>query len=147
MNKYKIYLDICTYNRPFDVQSQIKVRLETEAKLFIQAGIKSCVYSMVWSFMHDYENTASPYEEQRKSIGIWEDFAIELCPSSGDIHSLANDLAKLGLKPKDALHIACAVKSDCDYFITTDKKLLNKTVEGIKIVNPIDFIDETEGLT
>ena len=55
-------------------------------------------------------------------------------------------MARLGLKPKDALHIACAIKSDCEYFITTDKKLLNKTVEGMKIVNPIDFIDETEDL-
>ena len=32
----RVYLDNCCYNRPFDDQSQLKVRLETEAKLFVQ---------------------------------------------------------------------------------------------------------------
>jgi hypothetical protein len=27
-----------------------------------------------------------------------------------------------------------------NFFITTDKKLLNKRVDGITIVNPIDFV-------
>jgi len=38
--KPKLYLDNCCFNRPFDDQSQMLVRLETEAKLFIQEGIK-----------------------------------------------------------------------------------------------------------
>jgi predicted nucleic acid-binding protein len=50
-----------------------------------------------------------------------------------------------GIKENDALHIACAIKSGCAYFITTDDKLTNKDIENIKIVNPIDFIRETEG--
>jgi len=40
MSVPKIYLDICSYNRPFDVQSQLRVRMETEAKLFIQASVR-----------------------------------------------------------------------------------------------------------
>ena len=40
----KIYLDICSYNRPFDSQSQMKIRLETEAKLYIQACIHEGKY-------------------------------------------------------------------------------------------------------
>ena len=32
----RVYLDNCCYNRPFDDQDQLKVRLETEAKLRIQ---------------------------------------------------------------------------------------------------------------
>jgi hypothetical protein len=39
MGSPKIYLDMCSYNRPFDDQEQMKVRLETEAKLYIQACI------------------------------------------------------------------------------------------------------------
>ena len=30
----RVYLDNCCYNRPFDEQTQLKVRLETEAKTF-----------------------------------------------------------------------------------------------------------------
>ena len=146
MKNHKIYLDICTYNRPFDIQTQMKIRLETEAKLFIQAGIRGGAYDMVWSYMHDFENSASPYEEKRKSIGIWKGLAKEYCPSSDDILKAGQDLMKLGIKPKDALHIACAVSHNCEYFITTDKGLLNKAIPNIKIVNPIDFIRETEDL-
>ena len=36
----RVYLDNCCYNRPFDDQSQLKVRLETEAKLAIQAMMR-----------------------------------------------------------------------------------------------------------
>ncbi|WP_418648223.1 hypothetical protein ACNQFN_05640 [Thauera butanivorans] len=32
----KIYLDVCCSNRPFDDQSQTRIRLETEAKLVLQ---------------------------------------------------------------------------------------------------------------
>lgn len=36
----KIYLDNCCFNRPFDDQSQIRIRLESEAKLKIQEEIQ-----------------------------------------------------------------------------------------------------------
>jgi len=32
----KVYLDNCCFNRPFDNQNQVRIRIETEAKLFIQ---------------------------------------------------------------------------------------------------------------
>jgi hypothetical protein len=35
----KIYLDNCCFNRPFDDQSSMRVKLEAEAKLFIQEQI------------------------------------------------------------------------------------------------------------
>jgi len=35
-----VYLDVCCYNRPFDSQIQMRVRLETEAKLFLQEMAK-----------------------------------------------------------------------------------------------------------
>lgn len=36
----KIYLDNCCFNRPFDDQIQIRIRLESEAKLKIQEEIQ-----------------------------------------------------------------------------------------------------------
>ena len=32
----RIYLDNCSYNRPFDDQLQLKIKLETEAKLRVR---------------------------------------------------------------------------------------------------------------
>jgi hypothetical protein len=37
----RVYLDNCCYNRPFDEQAQLSVRLETEAKLEIQRQMRS----------------------------------------------------------------------------------------------------------
>jgi predicted nucleic acid-binding protein len=50
------------------------------------------------------------------------------------------------VKPKDSLHISCAIESGCEYFITTDVPLLKKQalVLELKIINPIDFIREME---
>jgi len=47
---------------------------------------------------------------------------------------------------KDALHVACTIFSKCDYFLTTDDKVLQKDclVEKIKIADPFLFIKETE---
>ncbi len=45
-----------------------------------------------------------------------------------------------GLKPVDALHVACAATAGADYFITTDKRILNKTIYGVKLADPVEFI-------
>jgi predicted nucleic acid-binding protein len=144
METLRIYLDICSYNRPFDSQSQIKVRLETEAKLYIQTGIREKKYTLIWSYMLDYENENSPYEEKKKAITPWREIADSYCPSSDDILSTGQKIMGYGIKAKDSLHIACAIKSSCAYFITTDNSLTNKTIPNIKVINPIDFLRETE---
>ena len=142
----KIYLDNCCYNRPFDDQSQMRIRLETESKLYIQSGVREKKYSLVWSYMLDYENNENPYDEKRNAIAPWKEIADDYCPSSDDVFSLGSEIMKHGIKSKDALHLACAVISGCEYFISTDNKLTNKTTAKIKIVSPIDFIRETEDL-
>ena len=49
----KIYVDNCCFNRPFDDQSQLGVRLEAEAKLKIQEDVRSGNCEIVWSSMLD----------------------------------------------------------------------------------------------
>ena len=144
----KIYLDNCCYNRPFDEQINELILLETEAKLIIQNNIKKGVYSFIWSFMLSSENDENPSDDKRDIINSWGMLADEYCVASEDILSNAKKYMQIGLKHKDAIHIACAVKHKCDYFITTDKKLMNKNnkINEIKIVNPMVFILETEGL-
>jgi predicted nucleic acid-binding protein len=59
---------------------------------------------------------------------------------------MINRLLPYGLKPVDALHVACAIELNCDYFLTVDKSILKKAtdISAIKIKNPIDFIIEWE---
>lgn len=70
----RLYLDNCCFNRPFDDQSTLTIRLETEAKLDIQAAIRTGQYSLGWSYVLDYENAANPLAEHRSEIQKWETF-------------------------------------------------------------------------
>lgn len=58
---------------------------------------------------------------------------------------MAESLLSKGLKAKDAIHIACAAETRCDYFLTTDIGILKKNIEIIRVRNPIDFIRDMEG--
>lgn len=140
----RIYLDNCCYNRPFDDQSQLKIHLETQAKLYIQAKIKEGVYDLVWSYILDYENGKNPYEEKRLAIAPWKTIASYVVEETEDILLFAESLASKGIKTYDALHISCAVASQCEYYLTTDKKLLNTSIPQIKVVSPIIFVNEME---
>ena len=59
-----------------------------------------------------------------------------------EILSKAEEYQKNGLKSLDSLHVACAVYAKCDVFITTDKGILKKKIDDIKVLNPIDFMRE-----
>ena len=120
--------------------------LETEAKLFIQSKIKQGLYSLVWSFILDSENDENPSEERREVITPWRLIAKEYCAASEDILKSGRQYMKIGLKHKDALHLACAIQHGCNYLITTDRKFhsKNKLVNGIEIINPVAFLLETE---
>ena len=65
MKKVRLYLDNCTFNRPFDDQHQLKIKLETEAKLFIQQGIITGTYELVWSYILEYENRQNRFDDRR----------------------------------------------------------------------------------
>ena len=39
MIKNRIYLDNCCFNRPYDDQTHLSIRLEAEAKIFVQNQI------------------------------------------------------------------------------------------------------------
>jgi predicted nucleic acid-binding protein len=140
----KIYLDHCVYNRPFDDQSNVKNQLETTAKLYIQGQIKQGIYELVWSYMSDFENSNNPNEENKNSIQQWENIAKYTCKPSENILNRGKEIEKYEIRSKDALHISCAIESQCKYFITTDSGLTNKSMDKITIINPIDFVRKME---
>jgi predicted nucleic acid-binding protein len=137
----KIYLDNCCYNRPFDSQNQIRIQLETQAKLFIQQKIVEGDIFLVWSYILEYENSENPFIERKTAIAKWKQFSNLIVEADDSILKRAKEIMKSGIKPKDALHIASAIESDCDFFITCDDDLLNKSKElKIAVVNPLQFI-------
>ena len=142
----RVYLDNCCFNRPFDDQSPLTIRLETEAKLYVQGQIKNGDLSLGWSYILDYENAANPCEERKAEIQRWEKLADRRTMETPEIISIMKKGVQAGFKSIDALHVACAVALECEVFLTVDKGILRKAsrVEEIRIMSPIDFLMERE---
>jgi predicted nucleic acid-binding protein len=145
MEKLKIYLDNCCYNRPFDDLTIEKNRLESDAKIFIQALVKKKSISLYYSFMSQVEIDDSPYEDRKEYIlDFVETNAAGFIGKTRftEIETLASEIMQTGIKKKDATHLACGIIAKCDYFITTDKRVLNYKTDKIEIVNPIAFVEK-----
>ena len=138
----RIYLDICCFNRPFDDQSDLMVRLQTEAKLHVQAMIRESELSLIWSAMMDIENAANPDLNRKMVIADWQQLSVLDITVNDQVEAVANTLVQIGVKPMDALHIACALEAHADYFLTTDKALLRKMAkhQTLSVVDPIEFV-------
>ncbi len=134
----RVYLDNCSFNRPFDDQTQPRIRLETEAKLCIQSSVQAGTLELAWSYVLDFENTANPFDDRRTAIERWKGQATLDVGETDEVLQTAKQLASLGLKSKDALHLACAMAGGANYFVTTDDAILNRNtdVHGIDIVDP-----------
>lgn len=141
-----LYLDNCCFNRPFDNQNQLKVYLETQAKLAIQDKVLIGDYQLVWSYILSYENAQNPNNLTKREIVKWKNFASIIIEESPLVLDYARNLIALNINIKDALHVSCAIVAQADYFITTDRKLLNKLahVKQICAKNPITFIEEVD---
>jgi predicted nucleic acid-binding protein len=142
-SNHRIYLDNCCFNRPFDDQSQLRIRLEAQAKIAIQYMIKEGILDLVWSFILNFEILYNPFENRRTQIQRWEKDAIDYIPASDNIYQHGKILMEnIGLKPKDALHLSAALAGKCQYLITTDDEIIKKCqkIVDIKVLDPIDFL-------
>ena len=144
----KIYLDNCSFNRPFDDQSSMRIKLETEAKLFVQEKILIGKLQLIWSHILEYENMQNPFIERRNSIIEWKKIAAEKIDGTKNVVARASEFTRNGVKSKDALHIACAIEGKAEYFLTTDDKLLKKLTETkeLIVINPVNFIPILESM-
>ena len=140
----KVYLDNCCFNRPYDDQKQLRIELETKAKLFVQQQIIDKRIDMTISSMSKYENSKNPHEERRITIRDFFSYATSVVMSSPSVRSMAKAFSDGGLKQKDAAHLAFAVEGGCDYFLTTDDRLLKYQDDRISIMNPVEFINLLE---
>ena len=61
---------------------------------------------------------------------------------SDELIVLAEDISSIGVKNLDALHLAVAITSKCDYFITVDRRILKYRTNRIKVINPVDVMEE-----
>lgn len=143
----RVYLDNCCFNRPYDDQSYLSVSLETQAKLHVQDLIRNGELELATSYMLVYENKQNPYEMRRTAIAefIYNNATIHVSEANMDkVSEQAKTIMSTGVKFKDACHVASAIMAECDYFLTTDRRLLKYQTDKIKMMNPMEFARELE---
>jgi hypothetical protein len=139
---FRVYLDNCVFNRPFDDQAGERVRNETVAVLRILDEIRSGTLGLVWSFVNESENLENPFLANMWAISKWKDVAEIEITESPKLLGLAKELMDIGIGAGDALHLASAVEANADFFLTTDDKILRKLTdfEGVIVLDPIRMV-------
>lgn len=143
----RIYLDACCLNRPFDNQSQTQIRLESEAIIIILDRCQSGEWELIGSEVLDFEISWIPDEDRRRKVSFLNTLCRVKSSLTEKVKERARELAGLGIRPLDAMHLACAEAAKADIMLTTDNKLLRKVARkelGIrtKVANPLIWLAE-----
>jgi predicted nucleic acid-binding protein len=143
----KIYLDTCCLNRPFDDQTQERIRLESEAVLAILSRIEKGDWDWIGSEVLMDEIEQTPDTQKLSRARLLSGF-IKQMVEIGDMEvQRARALQGEGFKEFDSLHLACAESAKADVFLSTDDRLLKlaKRVAKrlkIRVVNPLTWVEE-----
>jgi len=143
----KIYLDVCCLNRPFDDQTQDRIHLEAEAILSILNHSRTAGWNVIGSDAIDYEISKLPDDDKRLMVQILSTIQDAHIKVDAGIEKRAVELKRVGLKPMDALHVACAEKGKADILLTTDDNLIVKALKNqrtlkVKVKNPLRWVME-----
>ncbi len=143
--KVKVYLDTSVYNRPFDDQSQTRIRLETEAFL---STLEKAIYGtiiIIGSSALLYENSLNPFHNRKERVASYLSVASKVIRLNDSIKKRALLLEDIGIDPVDALHLSYAEFGGAEYFITCDDDIIKKAVKHkaifkIEVCNPLEFV-------
>ncbi|MDR0818354.1 MAG: PIN domain-containing protein [Oscillospiraceae bacterium] len=144
--RLKVYMDVCCLNRPFDNQSQDKVRFETEAIVSI---LKRCGVTGDWELIGSDIITAeilkNPDSAKRQKALMLNDGAARKVKYNPEIKARAAQFRELNIKLFDSLHLAAAEYAGVDVFLTTDARLIKAAARSdikIRVANPLNYYME-----
>ena len=143
----KVYLDACCLNRPFDDQSQPRVRLEAEAVSLILEKFNQDEWEWVGSEVLHYEVNQHPDSETRERILSFLSLTRRVVEVNEKTLKRAEELEETGFDSYDAIHLASAEFGKADVFLTTDDQILkvsnrNKSLFSFPVENPVKWLEE-----
>ena len=149
MSEKRIYLDMCCWKRPFDDQSQDRIRLETEAIVLIIEQYDRGQIALIRSAGLDLENDLNPREDRRQKVSELLDRCSKAQSVTSEVQARTAELTGIGFKPFDALHLALAEAARAEVLLTCDRRFLRtarRNCEKLRcrVVNPIEHIQQEE---
>jgi len=145
--QYRIYLDACCLNRPFDDQTQPRIYLEAQAVMTILNQCQLASWKLINSSALITELNQTSDLERLQNVKKLLDIATIRVINSNFIENRSTELQKLGFSSFDATHIASAERSQADIFLTTDDRLLKKARQNSELIkvlinNPVQWLAE-----
>lgn len=144
-NGLKIYMDVCCLNRPFDDQTQDRIRLEAEAVLSILTRCESGEWALAASNVIDMELARLTNENKAEKVrGLYSIAKTRIILSPQAIQR-AEVFQQQGIRLFDSLHLAAAESYCQSILLTTDDKFLRRaaTLElDISVANPVTWLME-----
>lgn len=145
IEQYKIYMDVCCLNRPFDDQKQERIHLEAEAVLLILNECRSGNWKLINSNALDAEIAQTPSLARIRQVRNLLSVARIKVQTSEELEQRVFQLTQLGFAAYDAAHIASAERGKSDVFLTTDDRLLRRAnkqtdILRLKVSNPVQWL-------
>jgi predicted nucleic acid-binding protein len=143
----KVYLDACCLNRPFDDQSQPRVRLEAEAIALILEKLHQGEWEWIGSEILLHEVGQNPDLENRQRALSFASLAQQVVEITEKILRRAEELEETGFDSYDAIHLSSAEYGKADVFLTTDDRILKvaarkKSLFSFTVDNPVKWLEE-----
>lgn len=142
-----IYFDACCLNRPFDDQTQDRIRLEAEAVLLILSHVHRGEWRWISSEVLDFEIEQIPDAERRRRVQVLTRSAVGAVVMDDAVVKRGSELEAIGFRALDALHLACAEAAGTEVFLTTDDGLLRRARRvseqlRVRVENPLTWLKE-----
>jgi predicted nucleic acid-binding protein len=117
-----VYLDMCCLKRPFDDQSNPRIRVEAEAVLALLAA-ESGSLEFIRSAALSLENRQNPIILRASRVDLWLDQKPAPPADLDALRARTAELMRCGVVGFDALHVASAELAGADAFVTCDDRL------------------------
>lgn len=143
----RVYVDVCALCRPFDDQSQMRIRLETDALQLILGNVRAGNLDLIVSRVHQLEISAIPDLAERTHLELMlQQIGKRVNPGLVQTRIRAEEFVRQGLGPADAAHVAWAEQVGAD-LVTCDDRLLRqcrKVKPDVWCGTPIAFCDKED---
>ena len=138
-------MDACCLNRPFDDQSQDRVRIEAEAVLNILEYCQNGEWTLAASKALDFELAQCPDPVKLAAIRTLYAVAQNRLAATEQVKIRSREFRQQGFSFFDSLHVALAEAHQQDVFLTTDDRLCRATAVmrlRIRVANPVIWFME-----
>ena len=145
----KVYLDMCSIQRPLDSHDDVRVATEAQAVLGVLRLCEAGQVTLVGSdaLLFELEKNPHPLRKDYAAAVLSKAGAFTATDQRGETR--ARQLEATGMKPLDALHLASAVEAEAAFFCTCDDRLLKRARAAetgrTRVVSPLELVTEVSG--